>query len=99
MIEMRQRNSDDETNSFYASFETNRREKLIEDCQGFARTISAATNGTMANSLLHSELNNMYCGLRDSLLGTCPRRDVETPRRNRDVILEQGECSNLKIST
>src|SRR5271167_669395 len=99
MIEIRQRNNREEINCFHPSFEKNRREKLIEYCQGFAGTVSAAINGTTNVPPLSSELNNMYFALRESLLGTCPMRHVETPRRNRRNVPEQGECYNSKPST
>jgi len=94
MIERRQRNNEQEINSFYPSFEENRIEKLIALCQGFGETILTATNGTRDASQLHSELNDMHYELRESLLETCPRRYVMPPRRNRR---EQGECKTLKV--
>ena len=89
---MRRRNNNEEIDSFYPSFENNRREMLIGYCKGFGRALSVSIIETESASQLRSELINMYRELRESLVGTCPRRYIETPRRNRHDAPGQGPC-------
>jgi hypothetical protein len=89
-IEARYQNNKEELKPLQPSFEKDRRNKLIKYCNGFAKNASETITGKATDQRLVVRIEDVFLDLRESLLGTNPRREVETPRNRNIPARNQG---------
>ena len=91
-MQNRYQNSEEEFSGLPQSFEENCLENFIQYCNGLARNLSETITGTGEDRTVFSGLEDTYTTLKESLLATIPRCDIEISTNSDTSDGNQREC-------